>query len=151
MSTKSISENLRRYRKKGGYSQEKLAELTGISKMSIRRYEAGDRQPKLETLEKIATALGIDTWELCEGYELKTDMLNEANKQSKFLSYLDSLGYEFVDGSHYDAPFDEVGLIHIKKENLDIPLTQKDFDTLENSIKDDISLEIYRLRKEKGL
>lgn len=54
----TLGEKIKHYRKLKGYSQEKLAEKTSLSKMSIRRYESGKRQPKLETIEKIAIALG---------------------------------------------------------------------------------------------
>lgn len=54
---RTLGENIKHYRKSKGYSQEKLANKTGLSKMSIRRYEAGERQPSIDSLKKIAAAL----------------------------------------------------------------------------------------------
>ncbi len=63
-----LGNKLKEYRKLKGYSQEKLAELAAISKMSIRRYETNERQPSLETLNKIAMVLDADVWELYNDY-----------------------------------------------------------------------------------
>ena len=52
--------------KQKGYTQEKLAEKSGLSKMSIRRYETGERQPKVEQLFKIANALEVPIVDLLE-------------------------------------------------------------------------------------
>ena len=46
-------------RKKKGYTQKQLAELSGISESALRSYELGDRKPKKEVLEHIAKALRV--------------------------------------------------------------------------------------------
>lgn len=71
----SFSDKIKRLRKQKGYTQEKLAEKTGLSKMSIRRYETGERQPKVEQLFKIANALEVPIIELLEGLYLERDYL----------------------------------------------------------------------------
>lgn len=48
---------IREVRKKRKLSQEKLAELTGVSKSSISRYEREDLWPDILVLEWIALAL----------------------------------------------------------------------------------------------
>lgn len=55
--SETLGKKIKYYRKLKGYSQEKLAEKTNLSKMSIRRYESGERQPGLDALKKIASAL----------------------------------------------------------------------------------------------
>ena len=45
---------------KKGFSQEELAFEAGISKTSIWKIETGKVSPTVETLAKIAEALGID-------------------------------------------------------------------------------------------
>ncbi len=42
-----------------GLSQKKLAELIGVHPSMISQYENGTRNPKIETLQKIAEALGV--------------------------------------------------------------------------------------------
>ena len=56
----TIGEKIKAYRKMRGISQKTLGELAGgINEVTIRKYEAGDRNPKPEQLLKIANALGI--------------------------------------------------------------------------------------------
>ncbi len=62
----SFGDKIKRLRKQKGYTQERLAEKTGLSKMSIRRYETGERQPKIEQLFRIANALEVPIIELLE-------------------------------------------------------------------------------------
>lgn len=51
--------NLKFYRKKLGFTQEKLAETIGMSTTYIGTMESCSRFPSPETIDKIATALGI--------------------------------------------------------------------------------------------
>lgn len=46
-------------RVKAKLTQEKLAQKSGISVFTLQKYESGDRNPKIESLQKIANALGI--------------------------------------------------------------------------------------------
>ena len=59
-----LAKNLRHYRKKAGLTQADLANITSVSLMSIRRYEAtgpGNREPSASTLNELAKALGVHT------------------------------------------------------------------------------------------
>ena len=51
-------------RLKSGYSQRQLADVIGTSQPYIARLEAGQVKPQLDTLEKLAKALSIKTYEL---------------------------------------------------------------------------------------
>ena len=62
--TKETLRRLRAIRKEKGLSSDKLGELVGLSGSAIRNIEAGRRKIKLETLEKIAQALGVSVSEL---------------------------------------------------------------------------------------
>lgn len=62
-----IGEKIKAARQKIGITQKQLAERLGTSPQNLAQYENGKRQPKLETLEKIAEALGVDVWDLYEG------------------------------------------------------------------------------------
>ena len=55
----TIGDNIRNYRKKAGLTQKKLGEISGTSETTIKQYELGKRQPRLEQLRKIADALEI--------------------------------------------------------------------------------------------
>ena len=61
----NISKNLRKLRETKGLSQEKLARLSDVANNTIVKIEAGKNQnPTLDTLKKIAKALGISIDEL---------------------------------------------------------------------------------------
>lgn len=51
---------LKYLREQKGLSQEKLAELTDLSKSTISMYENGNREPKFETLEVLADFFNVD-------------------------------------------------------------------------------------------
>lgn len=61
-----IGENIKRIRKEKGYTQKRLGELSGVNEAQIRRYELEKQNsnPKMETLQKIASALEVDVNEL---------------------------------------------------------------------------------------
>lgn len=60
----SIAANLVRLRKTQGLTQHELADLAGLHVNQVRRYEAGNAQPSLDGLKKIALALHISLDEL---------------------------------------------------------------------------------------
>lgn len=55
----TIGEKIKYYRKQIDITQDRLAELTGIHPVSIRKYETNKMQPQPPQLEKIAAALGV--------------------------------------------------------------------------------------------
>lgn len=55
-------ELIRFYRQKAGLTQQQLADKLGVSQQYIGNYESGKRQPKIQTLQKIADALDVDVF-----------------------------------------------------------------------------------------
>ena len=64
----TLGENIKLSRKNKGLKQEDLAKRLGVSVMTIRRYENNSRQPKLETINRIATILEVTTNYLLDDY-----------------------------------------------------------------------------------
>lgn len=62
----TIGEKIKTIRKKMGYTQKSLGEISGTSETTIKQYEAGKRQPKIEQLQKIAAALNVPITALIE-------------------------------------------------------------------------------------
>lgn len=61
----NIANNLRKLRKAKGLSQERLARLANIANNTIVKIEAGkNKNPTLDTLKKIAKALGVSIEDL---------------------------------------------------------------------------------------
>lgn len=61
---KVFGTNLRKYRNELGVSQEKFAELCGLHRTYISDVERFQRSIALDNVQKIADALGIDTYKL---------------------------------------------------------------------------------------
>lgn len=62
--------NLRAARQRAGLSQEELAKLIGgVSRNVIWRLEADDREPRLNTILRLAAALEVEPGELLLGLE----------------------------------------------------------------------------------
>lgn len=59
-----IKENIKKYRKALGFSQEKLSEIANISPDYISLIERGKRVPSIKRLCLIAKALGVEPYEL---------------------------------------------------------------------------------------
>lgn len=62
----TIGEFLRKAREKKGLSQRELAELVGVSHVSIYNYEQGNHTPRITHLKWLAQALDIKLEELIE-------------------------------------------------------------------------------------
>ena len=63
---KAVGQRIRNYRTQNGLSQEKLAELSGCHPTYIGQLERGEKNATLESIERIATALGISLSKLFE-------------------------------------------------------------------------------------
>ena len=61
----TIGKNIRRYRKKLGLSQDKLSKLAEVAYNTVVKIESGENpNPTIDTLTKIAKALGVSVDEL---------------------------------------------------------------------------------------
>jgi transcriptional regulator with XRE-family HTH domain len=59
-----IARNIQHYRERRGLNQEQLADLVGVSKRQIGRYEQADSEPPASVFLKIAEVLDVSTAEL---------------------------------------------------------------------------------------
>lgn len=63
-----IGEQIKKLRKRKDYSQERLAELTGVSVMTISRIETGSTAMSVQILMKLSEVLEVPVEEiLCRG------------------------------------------------------------------------------------
>ena len=67
----AIRERIKEARQERGLSQEELAQIINSTKSAISRYESGKRQPRIEQLKSIASALDVDVNWLMNGYTLE--------------------------------------------------------------------------------
>ncbi|WP_074447838.1 helix-turn-helix domain-containing protein [Bradyrhizobium yuanmingense] len=55
-----VAQNLRRLRRKGGLTQEELADRAGLNRNYIGMIEREENSPTVDALEQISKALGVD-------------------------------------------------------------------------------------------
>jgi transcriptional regulator with XRE-family HTH domain len=65
----AFGERLRKVRTNRGISQEKLAEISGLHRTYVSSVERGERNVSLETVEKLALALGVLMAELMPDFK----------------------------------------------------------------------------------
>lgn len=59
-----FAQNVRKYRIERGYSQEDLAELSGLHRTYISALERERRNISIENVQRIAEALSVDAYQL---------------------------------------------------------------------------------------
>lgn len=70
----TLAEKMKQLREKKGLKQKEVAALMGISQQAYGQYESGTREPKMDTLNRIAKALGVSKYEL-----LRATLENDAD------------------------------------------------------------------------
>ena len=65
----TTGELIKAARKKAGMTQAQLAEKLGISYVGVSQWENDLRNPKLDTLQRIAAALGVPVQDLISDWE----------------------------------------------------------------------------------
>ena len=70
----SFAENLIELRKYHNYSQEELAEMIGVSRQTMSKYETGESLPDIEKCRQLANAFGVTVDDLIS-YEKDDDNL----------------------------------------------------------------------------
>ena len=63
----TVAKNIKKYRKQRGLSQDKLSRLADVSHATIIKIESGGIQsPTIDTVQKIAKALGVGLEDLAK-------------------------------------------------------------------------------------
>lgn len=84
MPKSTIGQLIREARKRQGLTMEQLGKKMGISGSLVGRYERGEENPKIETVERFANALGILVADLYPDwlYSEEVDALEHSNSNS---------------------------------------------------------------------
>lgn len=90
-------DKVKKYRKEKKLTQKQLGELSGLSEITIRKLEAGESNPKIGTLHKIANGLKVG--------------LNDI---------LDDTYTTYMIGNQKSVLFDEVGILLSIREQLNL-------------------------------
>ncbi len=81
-------QNIRQYRKMAGLTQAELAEKVGISTMSVRRYESGERIASRELIGAIAAALGVDAYSLYSFEQASAALVGRISARDRVIAAL---------------------------------------------------------------
>lgn len=101
----TIGERIKVARKERRMTQKQLGAVSGTSETTVKQYERGVRQPRLDQLQRIADALDVPVGELLgtipqpdREYERICDALSDAGLTLEATGWSDGSG---PDGDHY--------------------------------------------------
>ena len=77
----TIGEKIRKIRKENGLTQKQLGEKLGVSYQMIAQYENGKRNPKINTVISIASALNVEMFDLMSIQEFEDKIDQEAKER----------------------------------------------------------------------
>lgn len=93
-----FNERLRTIRKENGLTQAELAEKAGIAVNSVRLYESGKVIPKLDTIARIARAMGLTAsdfvggqWEKFQGGFCSEKEVRQDDREAQLIYYFQNL------------------------------------------------------------
>lgn len=97
----SIEKRIFQLRKQSGISQEKLAELVGVSRQAVTKWESGKAKPDTENLLRLAEIFGVSVDELCreEPAENPAPRINPLVAAAPPLIFVIYLIYAIASGS----------------------------------------------------
>ena len=72
----TIGDSIKRIRMQKEITQKELADALGVSVQAVSAYETGKRRPRMGTLNRFATALGVTVEELTQGVDFLPDDRN---------------------------------------------------------------------------
>lgn len=150
----SVGDNIRRFRKEKGWTQAELAELLHVSQQMIGQFENSKKPPKLDTVEKIASALGVTAFDLMgiEYFDLKNpDAGWQYAEYDGFYNYLSSIGYSIKEVP--DKVNNEEGVLScsyaISGNGLDLILSPEEYTQLQASSGDLIFSYLWKKQNKK--
>lgn len=133
----TVGEKIRKIRKEKGFTQKQLGKLCQMNEVQIRQYELGKANPKIETVNKIASALG-EPLNCFLDISVK-EVIETTIKAISFKDYLEVLGYEV-----HESPYNDKWVIHIKDSDADVYISSEEMNTLERTTIENIDLRISK-------
>lgn len=101
----TTGEKIREYRKRAGLTQAQVAQRMGIRQGTLTQYENGRRNPKYETLERIAEAIGCDVFDLVDYYDPRETELVEVIEEDDIDREINEhIGYLLLLEQHLSNP-----------------------------------------------
>lgn len=160
-----FKDRLKKFRKQKNLTQKSLGEMVGASEVMIGQYERGLRNPKVEMISKLASALSIQITDLMDWNELYPNIAKDVEKHNHFAMYMKSLGFDVVYNTEpsmipmEDVPEQfredlegdfiegETFTITVMYEGEPLILSEEDFNELQKSTSECIEHQLWKIKK----
>ena len=137
--TAKYGEQIRKMRKAHGLTQQEFAEKSGISMMSLRRYEMGEREPTMSVIERMAAALALTL----------DDFLWSDPSKSVFRPWRFDLGHKLMQVG-YSIGGNEDGYQWINYPNGTLEVSDEDLITLHEVTNSFMRFQLEELRRKNA-
>ena len=117
----TVGERLKAIRKEKGLTQKQVASGCGMADSAIRKYESGLITPKLETIQRIANALGVHVLDLLgvgnelDTYQSKIKFSSSSSEARPLVDFVNSSDirtiYNSLSGEELEELLAKSGLI----------------------------------------
>lgn len=121
-------------RERAGLTQEDLGKRIGVTGVAVMRYEKGQRQPRIEQLNSIATALGVPTAELLGQNHTSSEAWNTALNQK-----LAAVGYSV-------GFYEDEAVLWINYPDGTLEVTEDDLRALNDSVDSYLRFKLAELK-----
>ena len=101
MELKNFAQQLKKFRKKAGLTQEELAYKIDVSLMTLKRWEWNQRQPRIKEIKKLCEVLHVSEAELLnapQGDEIKLTLSWHWEEMKEGVINMDSNNFQIVLG-----------------------------------------------------
>lgn len=128
----TVGDRIKAARKKANLTQAQLAEKCGTATITIRQYEAGKREPKLEQLAKISYALGVPVGELLGLEDMGGGLWGHEADDSTVMKLAQNIKAHMAPKAKLNAAFDQLNnegqgvAVQRVEELTEIPRYRKD-------------------------
>lgn len=141
---------IKEIRKQKGLTQKQLGDLCGIADSNIRKYENGKQNPKIETLQKIANALGcglialigIDEYKKTDEYKAGMRPIDAYNGVLDLLKNI----YGDIQEKDIQQEYDDFSYYLVGKEPDTFVLYEDDITNLQNYIESSLPIVVDKIK-----
>lgn len=114
----TVGQNIKKYRKKRGLTQRELADILETTQQNLAQYENDKRNPKIETIDRIAAALDLPIALLKEDIKwneyTKTEEYKELSRESSAIESIKII-LEYMYGKFEEKYIDELSYFLVGK------------------------------------
>lgn len=107
-----LNEKITYYRRRAHYSQQTLADLIGVSRQSVSKWETGESLPEISKLPQLARLFGVSTDHLLSEEEplssIPYDEVPEEDDRTSYTSHTATQNTSYADAPQQESTVDKV-------------------------------------------